>query len=145
MNLYRNFIRVASLLWVRENQILFLLFLSCSISHPSISRKIYFNSVNYCKRDHFRPTWLQLIWDKCYLGYKITLKPCFPLLTEAPKIANNCLIVHVEPAWSICPLNPEIFWHVSPGCGGKIKSWLDALLTYWHPVGTKCPFNTLFM
>ena len=43
MNLYRNFILVASLLWVREKQILYLLFLSCFIFHPSISRKIYLN------------------------------------------------------------------------------------------------------
>ena len=43
MNFYRNFVRMASLLWVREKQILYLLFVSCSIFHPSISRKIYLN------------------------------------------------------------------------------------------------------
>ena len=43
MNFYRNFKRVASLLWVRENQILYLLFLSCSIFHPSILSKIHLN------------------------------------------------------------------------------------------------------
>ena len=53
--------------------------------------------------------------------YKTTLNPCFPLLTEAPKIANNFFIVQEELSCSICPLNPEIFWQPFPASGFTIN------------------------
>ena len=59
--------------------------------------------------------------EKIPCSYKTTLNPCFPLLTEAPKIANNFFIVQEELSCSICPLNPEIFWQPSPGSGFTIN------------------------